>query len=506
MACIAGVDLGTSSLKVIVMDEGGTVLAEASAQYDYDSPVNGYGEQNVDVWWQACVTCFQSVVRQVDASTIAGIGFSGQMHGAVFLDEHCRQVRPAILHLDARSGAQLQEMSTRLAPETILSVLMNPPYSGFLVPSLLWVKENEPEQYRRIRHVMMPKDYLRYRLSGELYSDYSDASATLAFDIRRMVWADDVLAALEIPRVFFPDCLATDAIAGRVTEQAARETGLLEGTPMVAGGGDQVMQSIGNGVILPGQATVNIGTSAQVSFQSSRAIENPALNTNTFCGYGRGRWYTMGATMSAGLSMSWLGKVLGMSFPQMEAQACTVPPGAGGLLYMPYLSGERTPHLNPDISGMFWGLSVNTDRSRLARAVMEGVAYSLRECMELCRSLGCDTDVYVASGGGAQSSLWLQIQADVYGVPLMVANIRQHAGVGAAIAAGSGIGLYRDIAEGCRRVVRYQDQRYLPNEENHALYERYYRLYRRAYQDGRQVLEELTALGRSRDTTKHSRG
>lgn len=496
MACLAGVDLGTSSLKVIVMDEDGTLRADISKGYQYDSPVNGYGEQDIEVWWQACAECFRQACAQVGAANILGIGFSGQMHGAVFLDKNLCQVRPAILHLDARSGRQLERMKETLPPELIRGVLMNPLYSGFLVPSLLWVRENEPDNYRRIRHVLLPKDYLRYKLCGELNSDYSDASATLAFDIRRMAWADEVLSALGLPRDFFPSCLASDAVAGRLTAWAAAQTGLLEGTPMAAGGGDQVMQSIGNGVIFPGQATVNVGTSAQVSFQADHAIENPALNTNTFCGYDKNHWYTMGATMSAGLSMKWLGKLLGTGYGQLDTDAEKVPPGAGGLLFLPYLTGERTPHLNPDISGMFWGLSVNTDRARLARAVMEGVAYSLRECMALCQSLGLSTDVYVASGGGTQSPLWMQIQADVYGVPLKVANVKQHAGVGAAIAAGSGIGLYQSIADGCRRVVKYGDKLYQPDPERHGIYGRYYQLYRQAYHDAKHTLQALTLLGR----------
>lgn len=499
MACLAGVDLGTSSLKVIVMDEDGTVRANFSKDYQYDSPVNGYSEQDIDVWWQACVECFRHVTQQVGAINIVGIGFSGQMHGAVFLDEYLCQVRPAILHLDARSSSQLRQMKELLAPAAIRSVLMNPLYSGFLIPSLLWVKENEPDNYRKIRHVLLPKDYLRYKLCGELNSDYSDASATLAFDIKRMAWADEVLDALSISRKLFPTCLATDAVAGWLTAGAAAQTGLLEGTPMVAGGGDQVMQSIGNGVIFPGQATVNVGTSAQVSFQADRAIENPALNTNTFCGYNKNNWYTMGATMSAGLSMKWLGKLLGTGYGQLDPDAEKVLPGAGGLLFLPYLAGERTPHLNPDISGMFWGLSINTDKARMARAVMEGVAYSLRECMELCQSLGFSTDVYVASGGGTQSPLWLQIQADVYGLPLKVANVTQHAGVGAAIAAGSGIGLYQSIADGCRHVIKYKDKLYQPNQEHHDIYNRYYQLYRQAYQDAQHTLQALTILGRQRN-------
>lgn len=496
MTCLAGVDLGTSSLKVVIMDEDGVIRADISRDYQYNSPINGYAEQDIDVWWQACVHCFRSLIQQVGAVKIAGIGFSGQMHGAVFLDEHLCQVRPAILHLDARSGKQIQHMQYVLGSDVVHGILMNPLYSGFLIPSLLWVKENEPGNYSKIRHVLLPKDYLRLKLSGELNSDFSDASATLAFDIRRAAWSEEVLDALNISHRIFPRCLASDAQAGRVTSEAAAQTGLLQGTPIITGGGDQVMQSIGNGVIFPGQATINVGTSAQVSIQADRPIENPALNTNTFCSYNRDHWYTMGATMSAGLSMKWLGNLLGTQYGQLDSSAEKIAPGAGGLLFLPYLSGERTPHLNPDISGMFWGLSINTGPAQMARAVMEGVAYSLRECIELCGSLGLSSDEYVASGGGTQSPVWLQIQADVYGVPLKVTNVKHHAGVGAAIVAGSGIKMYHSIADGCRRVVRYSDNVYMPNMDNNNVYNKFYQLYRQAYSNGRQTLQELTLLGR----------
>ena len=495
MGALMGIDVGTSSLKVIAMDEGGKILAAASRDYQFDAPVNGWAEQWGETWAEACFACVEQVTAR--CPDIAGVSFSGQMHGVVFLDENRREIRPAILHCDARSGRQVEEIRERLGEEAVRRLVRNPIYSGFMLPSLLWVRENEPENFRRIRYVMLPKDYVKFRLSGEITSDYSDASATLLFDMEAVCWSRELLAAFDLPEEIFPPCGATDQVVGAVTAEAAGRTGLKAGTPVVNGGADQVMQALGNGVFRPGQATANIGTSGQVCFQCDRPVVNPALNTNTFVGYEKGRWYTMGATMSAGLSYKWLTRTLEVKDLQaMDEAVAKVPPGSGGLLFLPYLTGERTPHLNTDLTGMFWGLQVNTGRAELCRAVMEGVAYSLMQCMEICRSFGLEAEEMVASGGGARGKPWLQLQADLYNVPLKVACSKEQACVGAAIAAGSGVGVYESIEAGCRQVVRYQDAVYVPNEENHRVYMEYYSLYKEAFAAARPVIEKVTRLGR----------
>ena len=497
MSVLMGIDIGTSSLKVIAMDEAGAVRASASRDYQFDAPVNGWAEQWGETWAEACFACVEKVLAQCPAEGIAGIGFSGQMHGTVFLDEERREIRPAILHCDARSGRQVEEIRRRLGEEAVRSLVRNPIYSGFMLPSLLWVRENEPENFKRIRYVMLPKDYVKFRLSGRITSDYSDASATLLFDMEKVCWSKPLLAAFDLPTEIFPPCGATDEVMGAVTAEAAARTGLREGTKIVNGGADQVMQALGNGVFRSGQATANIGTSGQVCFQCDRPVVNPALNTNTFVGYARDRWYTMGATMSAGLSYKWLTRVLEVKdYQTMNEAVAQVPPGSGGLLFLPYLTGERTPHLNTDLTGMFWGLQVNTGRPEMCRAVMEGVAYSLMQCMEICRSFGLEAEEMVASGGGARSKPWLQLQADLYNVPLKVARSEEQACVGAAIAAGSGVGVFAGIEDGCRRVVSYQDVVYVPNEHNHKVYMEYYSLYKQAFAAARPVIEEVTRLGR----------
>ena len=312
MAYFMGIDLGTSSLKVVVMDELGKLISQASRNYQFSSPRNGYAEQEVEVWWEACKSSIREAVSSLSekGEGIKAMSFSGQMHGLVAFDKENRVIRPAILHCDARSSAQVEELKELLGKEFIIRKIKNPIYTGFLLPSLLWMREKEPENFARIKKVCLPKDYLKFMLCGELSTDYSDGSATLAFDIEKLVWSKEILERVKIPEEFFPNCSDTYSVAGRITEWAAKETGLTVGTLVVNGGADQVMQGIGNGVTQLGTATVNIGTSGQVCFQSNQPIENRALCTNTFCGYEKGRWIVMGATMSAGLSLGWLNRIL----------------------------------------------------------------------------------------------------------------------------------------------------------------------------------------------------
>ena len=287
MAYLMGIDLGTSSLKTIIIDEVGNVKAQSARPYQFSSPCGGYAEHDPEEWWQACCATVRDCLAAcgAPASEVKGVSFSGQMHGAVLLDKDYRVIRPAILHCDARSGVQVEKLKAALGEDKVRELVMNPVYTGFLLPSLMWVRDNEPENYERVRYAFLPKDYLKFKLTGEVSSDYSDASATLAFDIRRNCWSEEILKTVDVPLEIFPRCYGTDEATGTVSPEAARETGLSVSTIVVAGGGDQVMQGIGNGITKAGQASSNIGTSGQVSFQSDVPILNPALSTNTFCGY-----------------------------------------------------------------------------------------------------------------------------------------------------------------------------------------------------------------------------
>ncbi len=500
MAYICGVDLGTSSLKTLLMDEEGRVKGVCAKSYQFASPQGGFAEHDPSEWWEACCSTIQGVLKQsgISPEEVAGVSFSGQMHGAVLLDENYQVIRPAILHCDARSSQQVEWIKETLGEEHVRQWIMNPVYTGFLLPSLLWVRDHEPENYKKVRHVCLPKDYLKFRMSGELSSDYSDASATLAFDIVKGCWSREILDAVNVPIDIFPRCYNTAEAAGTVCGEASRETGLTCKTVVVAGGGDQVMQGIGNGAIQTGTATVNIGSSGQFSFQSGAPIMNKELNTNTFYGYEKGRWIVMGAIMNAGLSLKWVNNLLGQKdFVAINEAVSKVRPGSGGVIFLPYLNGERTPHLNPNISGTFLGVNLQTGPAEMTRAVMEGVAYALYQCMELCEGLGLKAQELIASGGGARSMPWLQIQADIYNMPLKVADTEEQAGLGAAIAAGVGSGIYSSVQEGCQRAVRYKDFIVLPNSENHRIYQEYYKLYKETYQESKEVLEKVTVLGRN---------
>lgn len=500
MPYLIGIDLGTSSLKTLMIDENGNVKAVSAQDYQFASPYSGYAEHDPKVWWEACCKTIREAIAKsgVPAEKIAGVSFSGQMHGAVMLDEKLEVIRPAILHCDARSSSQVQYIKETLGEDRVKELVMNPIYSGFLLPSLLWVRDKEPDNYKRIRHVMLPKDYIKFKLTGIISSDFSDASATLAFDIKNGRWSKEILNIFNVPIEIFPPCYNTDEAIGTVCEKASMETGLSTKTIVVAGGGDQVMQGIGNGITYLGGSSVNIGTSGQVSFQSDTPILNPKLSTNTFCGYKKGRWITMGAIMNAGLSLKWCNHLLGQNdYTKINEAVGKVLPGSNGVIFLPYLNGERTPHLNPDISGEFVGVNINTGPAELTRSVMEGVAFALMQCIELCGELGLQTkDYMVASGGGARSAPWLQIQADIYNIPLRVMETEEQASLGAAIAAGVGVGVFRDIEEGCRRTVRYKNIEVIPDAKTHQIYMEYYQLFKEIYVAGKTTLNKVTLLGR----------
>lgn len=499
MSYLLGIDVGTSGLKSILVSSEGNFLTSAYQGYQFDAPFPGFAEQEPDVWWDACKATVRAVLTEsgVRPDEIKGISFSGQMHGLVALDENGKSVRPAILHCDARSSGEVAQVKAAFSAEEIPNLFMNPIFTGFLMISLLWVRYHEPENYRRIRHVLLPKDYLRYKLTGVVGSDISDASATLAFDIPNRRWSETILTRLDLPIDIFPPLTETIAPVVTVASGAAQETGLSEKTVVVAGGGDQVMQSIGNGLIADGDGSVNIGSSGQVGFQISKPFLNPALNTNMFCAYDRDRWIMFGATMSAGLSLKWWNKVVQENdYERLNAGVERTKPGSGGLLFFPYLNGERTPHVNPNISGMLLGMNHMTDRFAIARAVMEGVAFSLKDCLDLCMNAGFTPKTLVASGGGARSPQWLQIQADILGLPLKVSRSEEQAGLGAAIAAGVGAGLYPDLKTACDTFVRYQEREYFPIQENVERYRELYRIYQSAYQGVAPALEALTLFGR----------
>ena len=499
MNCLLGIDLGTSSLKTIVLTQDGRILSSHAIDYQYDSPVTGYAEQDPEVWWNACVNTIITAVQRagVSSADIRAMGFSGQMHGVVVLDKNYQVLRPAILHCDARSGEQVEKLNASMPLSQRQQLFRNPVYPGFMLTSLLWIRDNEPSVYERIAHVCSPKDYIRYKLCGVFSSEYSDASATLLFDIENNRWSEEIIRIAGLPREIFPECTEPSAVVGTLTREAAALTGLSEATQVAAGGGDLTMMAVGNGMVRNGDGILNIGTSGQVSFQIDQPVINPALNTNMFSSYHSGRWVLYGATMSAGLCLKWWRQTTGNPpYERVNELVEKAGPGSGGVIFYPYLNGERCPHLMSDISSSFIGVNASTGYGEMTRAVMEGVVFNLRQCAEVCAKLGFTANTYLASGGAARSDIWTQIMADVFNKPVKRVIGEEQACLGAALTAGVGIGYWNSIPEAADAVVRYQDRVVEPIPQNVPVYDEYYEIYRDIFPQFSQNLRRLTNLGR----------
>lgn len=489
---LLGIDIGTSSVKAMLMKEDGRIIAVRICGYDVDVVKPGWGEQKPQLWWESLCRILQemSADNQKEFTEIKGVGFSGQMHGLVAVDENGVPVRPAILWMDQRATAQLEQISQTFTKEQQGIIFHNRVFNGFALPSLLWVKENEPEIYRRIAKIFHPKDYLRFCLTGKIGTELSDASAGLLVDPGKKSWAKEALGQLGISERLLPDLGASDEIAGTVTAEAAQATGIPAGIPVVYGAGDQQAQSIGNGAVREGLLIANIGTGAQISCYSKTDRYDPQLRTHTFCHAVPDGYTIYGAMLSGGLSLKWLkNQILGAeSFDKLSEMAETVVPGSEELIFLPYLSGERTPLMNPEARGVFFGLSLNHTAAHMARAVMEGVTYALRDSMEIMQDMGIESTRILASGGAAASGVWLQILADILGKEVQVCKTKEQACLGACILAGVGCGVYESISAACEMLVEYEDRIYMPRTEYKEVYENSYRKFHGLYESTKQFL------------------
>lgn len=485
MSVILGIDLGTSSVKAMLLDSQAGVIAVESSPYEVDIPEEGFAEQDPEIWWQETKNVLGSLKRShgKEFDRVRAIGFSGQMHGIVITDKSGRPLRPAILWLDQRSREELEGINRELDFSEMGRIFRNRAFTGFAFPSLLWIREHESEILNRAGAVLMPKDYIRFRMTGRLASDVTDASATALFNTPGRDWAYDIIKRFGLPESIFPACGESMEVAGRVTASCQEECGLSEGIPVVYGSGDQMAQSIGNGVFKEGEVISNIGTGGQISAYIKEPKYDRKLRTHTFC-HGLDQAYTIyGATLCSGMSLNWLkNKILGVDdFDDMSAMAQEIEPGSGGLVFLPYLSGERTPHMNPSARGMFFGLSLCQDRRYMVRAVMEGVTFSLRDSLTIFDELGIKCDTVIASGGGSHSDVWLQIQADIFNKKVKVCEVDEQACLGACILAGTGCGLFDSIEEAARRLVSFREKVYVPVPEHVETYNRQYRIFRELY-------------------------
>ena len=481
MTCYLGIDVSTTATKALLIDSAGQVLAVASTDYPFETPRPLWSEQHPDLWWDGAQKSIRAVLAKagISADQVAGLGLTGQMHGLVLLDAAGDVLRPSILWNDQRTQSQCDEIHRRIGRERFIQITGNVALTGFTAPKILWVKENEPDVYARAAHILLPKDYVRLKLTGEYAMDKADGAGTVLMNLRQRGWSDEVLSALGIPPAWLPTLYEGTEITGLITPEAASATGLKAGTPVVAGGGDQAAQAVGVGAVREGIVALTLGTSGVVFATTGGAFIEPEGRLHAFCHSVPGRWHLMGVMLSAAGSLRWYRDTFaaGRSYDDLLAPASQIPVGSDGLLFLPYLTGERTPHPDPLARGAFVGLTVRHGMAHCTRAVLEGVAFGLKDSFELMKAAGLTTiDQVRISGGGARSPLWQQILADVFDVELVTINTTEGAAFGAAILAGVAVGQWSSVDAACNQVIQVTG-RVSPLTENVVGYQKFYPRY-----------------------------
>lgn len=499
MPCFMAIDIGTSSTKTIITDEKGQILASSQREYDIQKPHVSYAEQDFNIIWNYVKETIWQVLSEsgIKPIEIKAISYSGQMHGLVMVDQNGELVRDAIIWCDQRSGEQVEQVYESIPRERYNQITLNELSTGFVLSSLLWVKENEPEIYARIYKVMLPKDYIRYRMSGDIATDISDASATLAYDTGRNNWSWEIIDKMKLERSFFPKCYESHEMAGKVTKQCSEQTGLSCSTVITYGGGDSIMQQVGNGVITQGSPwIVNIGTSCSCNCVADTPLLDKESRINAFSHTQKGHWMLMGANLSGGLSLKWLrDNVLGqINYGEMNLLADQVPPGSDGLLFWPYLNGTRCPVNDADTQAAFVGLTLKHDYKYMIRSVMEGIVFSMFEAASIFNQMGLESEMLIASGGGARGKIFRKIEADVFNVPVKTNACEEQSCLGAAITAAVGVGEYRSYEEACSQMLRYNQELQYPVLENHKRYKELFSIYHDFYQCNQDIYHRIRKL------------
>ncbi len=481
-----GIDVGTTAVKALVVGEDGNVLGEAESPLEVSVPSPGWSEQHPDDWWKGTVEAVRASAQAAGVQGVRAIGLSGQMHSSVLLDENYRVVRPAILWNDVRTTDQCRSITERVGKTGLRRLVGNPALEGFTAPKLLWVREHEPQHFERTRKVLLPKDYVRFLMTGALATEPSDAAGTLLFDVKRGRWSEEMITGLQLDPAMLPPVFGSSEITGTLTDAVAETLGLKAGTPVVGGGADNAAASVGSGVVNPGTLQTSIGTSGAVVAPIDRPRVDTSMRIHSFNHAVESTWYLMGVTLSAGAALGWYRQTLagpGSSLPEydeMIAEADSTEPGANGLTFLPYLTGERTPHADSNARGAFSGLNVAHRRGHLTRAIMEGVTFALRDSLELMRKLGVDATEVVAVGGGARSEAWRQMQSDVLGIPVVRVGPPGGAPYGAAVLAAVGAGRFASVPEACESWLSHVD-RVEPRSELAGPYDRAYSRFRQLY-------------------------
>ena len=507
MSYLIGLDVGTTGAKALLIESGGDVRASVTVEYPTSMPHPMWAEQDPGDWWRASAAAIARLLAQagVAGDDVAGVGLTGQMVGLVALDDLDEPVRPCIMWNDQRSGPQVEAITELLGFERLMALTSNPVLPGFVAPKILWVREHEPEAYERIAHVLLPKDYVRLRLTGDHATEVSDASGTSLFDVVHRAWSQEMLDALDIPSEWFPTCYESPEVTGSITPAAAEATGLRPGTPVVGGAGDQPAQAVGSGIVEPGLVSVTSGTSGVVFAATEGPAVHPQGLLHSFCHAAPDAWNLMGVMLAAGGSLRWYRDVLGQAEQQiarlmgrdpyelLTAEAAQAPVGSEGLLFAPYLTGERTPYADPCARGGWIGLTARHDRRHLVRAVIEGVTFGLRDSLELVRGLGVAVEQIRASGGGARSAFWRQVQADVFNTEIVTVNEAEGAAYGAAILAAVGVGVFASVPEACQQLIRVESS-VAPIPVHAARYDELYAVYRELYHTLKPHNDRLSAL------------
>ena len=494
MKYILGIDLGTSGTKTVLFSQTGEAVASETVEYPLYQPQNGWAEQEPQDWWNAALATIKSVVKNgnVPQEDIVGLGISGQMHGLVMLGENNEVLRPSIIWCDQRTAKECDEITERVGKERLIEITANPALTGFTASKILWVRNNQPEIYKKCRKILLPKDYLRYMLTGVFATEVSDAAGMQLLDIKNRCWSDEVLEKLEIDKDLLADCYESVQVTGNITKEIAGLTGLSENTIVVGGAGDNAAAAIGTGVVADNKAFTTIGTSGVVYAHTSKMAIDKSGRVHTFCSAVPGEWLVMGVTQGAGLSLKWFrdnfcisemetAKNMGVDpYYLMDKEAEAVPIGSNKLIYLPYLMGERTPHLDPDCRGVFFGLSAMHGKMEMLRAVMEGVSFSLNDCMGILNGMDIKINDMNVCGGGGTSKIWRQMLADMYECPVKTVASKEGPALGVAILAAVGAGLYKTVQEACYAIIKTNTEQQ-PIKENTAEYKKYYPLFKKLY-------------------------
>lgn len=507
MRYLLGIDIGTSGTKTVLFDESGGTAASSTYEYPMYQPNIGWAEQDPEDWWNAACYTIKAVLSKsgIDPKDIKGIGLSGQMHGAVLLDGDDNVIRRAIIWCDQRTELECGQITDLIGRERLIQITANPALTGFTASKILWVRNNEPDLFKKVKKILLPKDYIRLKLTGEYATEVSDASGMQLMDIAKRDWSGEVLDKLGIERSQLGRMYESQEVSGRVNHTGAERTGLREGTPVVGGGGDQAAGAVGNGIVKSGIVSSTIGTSGVVFAYSEKISIDPAGRVHTFCHAVPNTWHVMGVTQGAGLSLKWfrdnfcieekrVAELMGTDpYILMDKEAEKVKPGCNGVIYLPYLMGERSPHLDAAAKGVFFGLSAKHEKPDMLRAVMEGVVYSLKDCLEIIKGMGVEINEVRTSGGGGKSPLWRQMQADIFGANVATINSSEGPALGAALLAGVGTGIYPSVAEACDTAIKVKSTQE-PVPELSKVYLKYYNIYGRLYNSLKQDFRELADI------------